>query len=103
MEKFFLPVFILNIFLVMLDAALGYLSAPQLLAKAGEPEIAAVGIRNARRLLPAVVALYMFFNCLGYFQGRSGILFSVTGLVCIDLALQLYLRSRNTTLSEDDE
>lgn len=103
MEKFFLPLFILNIFMVMVDAALGYFSAPQLLAKAGEPEIVATGIRSARRMLPAVVALYMFFNCLGYFQGRSGILFSVTGLVCIDLALQLYLRNRNNIPPEDDD
>lgn len=95
MEPFLLPVFILNTVAVLVDAALGYVSAPRFLAKAGEPEVKAAGIRSTRRLLPAVVALYMFFNCLGYFQARPWVLFFVTGLVCFDLALQLFLRHRN--------
>ncbi|HEY3308393.1 MAG TPA: hypothetical protein VGJ93_08040 [Desulfuromonadaceae bacterium] len=103
MEPFFLPVFILNTFAVLVDAALGYVSAPRLLDKAGEPEIVAAGIRSTRRLLPVVVALYMFFNCLGYFQTRPVILFSVTGLVCIDLSLQLFLRHRSNTAQSDEE
>jgi hypothetical protein len=46
----------------------------------------------------------MFFNCLGYFQGRSIYLLSVSGLVLFDLALQLYMRrKRQGGPSDEDE
>ena len=92
MEQYHLPIFVFNILMVLLDAALGYHFAPRLLAGMGEPEAVEAGIRTTRRLLPVIVALYMFFNCLGYFQGRSVYLLSVGGLILVDMALQLLLR-----------
>lgn len=94
MEQYHLPVFILNTLLVLLDAALGYHFAPRLLAGMGEPEEVEAGVKTTRKLLPAIVALYMLFNCLGYFQGRSVYLLSVSGIILLDMALQLLLRRK---------
>ncbi|MFA7060403.1 MAG: hypothetical protein WC156_06245 [Pedobacter sp.] len=94
MEQYHLPIFMFNILMVLADAALGYYFAPRLLAGMGEPEAVEAGIRTTRRLLPVIVALYMFFNCLGYFQGRSVYLLSVGGLILVDMALQLLLRRK---------
>ncbi|MBT1072262.1 hypothetical protein [Pelotalea chapellei] len=93
-EQYQLPLFLLNTLLVLLNASLGYHMAPRLLAGVDDPEIAVSGIRSIRGLLPAIVALYMFFNCLGYFQARSAYLLAVTALVFADLALQLVLRNK---------
>jgi len=49
-----------------------------------------------------VVALYMFFNCLGYFQGRTVCLLAVSGLLLVDLALQLWLRRKRRGLGSVD-
>lgn len=92
MEQYHLPIFMFNILMVLVDAALGYHFAPRLMVGMGEPEAVEAGIRTTRRLLPVIVALYMFFNCLGYFQGRSVYLLSVGGLILVDMALQLLLR-----------
>jgi len=101
MEPYYLPLFLLNCILILLDAAMGFLTAPRLLAGLGDHEAGEAGVRSARKLLSVVVALYMFFNCIGYFQARSGYLTAVTGLVLLDMALQLFLHRRPRT--EDDE
>jgi hypothetical protein len=103
MEHVHLPLFLLNILLILLDASLGYHLAPRL-ASAFSPDDpdAAVGVaRTTRRLLPAIVALYMFFNCFGYFQARTVYLLAVLVLVLSDLALQLVLRRRARGLRAD--
>lgn len=94
MEPYYLPIFIFNILMILVDAALGYHFAPRLLAGMGEPETVEAGVRTTRKLLPAIVALYMFFNCMGYFQGRTAYLLSVSGLILVDLVLQLLLRRK---------
>ena len=103
MEQFHLPLFILNTLMVLLDASFGYHLAPRLLAGVDDPEAADAGVRTTRRLLPFIVALYMFFNCLGYFQSRTPILLAVTALLLLDLALQLLLRRRRGGRGEDEE
>lgn len=102
MEQYHLPIFIINTVMVLVDTALGYHFAPRLLAGVGEPEAVEAGVRTTRGLLPAVVALYMFFNCLGYFQGRTAYLLSVSGLLLVDLVLQLWLRRRRQGMESDD-
>ena len=107
MEQYHLQLFVFNTLMVLVDASLGYHFAPRLLAGMGEPEAVEAGVRITRGLLPAIVALYMFFNCTGYFQGRSSYLFAVTGLIVTDMGLQLYLRRRRqrseTSGTEDGE
>lgn len=102
MEQFHLPIFIINTVLVLVDTAIGYHFAPRLLAGVGEPEAVEAGVRTTRGLLPAVVALYMFFNCLGYFQGRTVYLLAVSGLLLVDLVLQLWLRRKRVGMELDD-
>ena len=102
MEQYHLPIFIFNTLMVLADTALGYLLAPRLLAGMDEPEAVEAGVRTTRGLLPVVVALYMFFNCLGYFQGSSVYLLAVSGLVLVDMALQLLLRHKRRSMGPDD-
>ena len=90
-------IFALNILLVLADASLGYHLAPRLLRQpdAEEPELRETAIRNVRRMLTFLVSLYMFFNCLGYFNRTIELLLVVTTLVACDLAGQLYLDRRS--------
>jgi len=101
-EQYHLPIFIINTVLVLVATAIGYHLAPRLLAGMDEPEAVEAGVRTTRFLLPAVVALYMFFNCLGYFQGRTAYLLSVSALVLVDLALQLWLRRKRRDMESVD-
>ena len=94
MDHYHLALFLLNSLLVLLDASLGYFMVPHLAAGTEDPEAAESVVRTTRGLLPAIVALYMFFNCLGYFQARTPYLLAVSGLLLLDLALQLLLRHR---------
>jgi hypothetical protein len=100
-EQYHLPIFIFNTVMVLVDTALGYYLAPHLLAGMDEPEAVEAGVRSTRNLLPLVVALYMFFNCLGYFQERTVYLLSVSGLILIDMALQLLLRRKRRGTGAD--
>ena len=102
MEQYHLPIFIINTVMVLVDTALGYHLAPRLLAGVDEPEAVETGVRTTRSLLPVVVALYMFFNCLGYFQGRTVYLLSVSGLVLVDLVLQLLMRHKRRGMDTVD-
>jgi len=101
-EQYHLPIFIFNTLMVLADTALGYHLAPRLLAGMDEPEAVEAGVRTTRGLLPVVVALYMFFNCLGYFQGRTTWLLAVSALLLVDLALQLWLRRKRLGRGLDD-
>jgi hypothetical protein len=105
MDQLVLPLFLLNIVLILVDASIGYHIAPQMLAGIGGAGDAEAGVRTTRRLLPIVVALYMFFNCMGYFQGLMSYLLTVSGLIAVDVALQFYLRHRRRTAAcdADDE
>lgn len=95
LDLLLLPLFVLNILLVLVDASVGYHLAPLLFrAGGGAPEAAENGVRNVRRLLTGVVVLYMFFNCLAYFRYNGPLLLLVTMLVLFDLAGQLYVRHR---------
>ena len=102
MEQYHLPIFIFNTLMVLADTALGYHLAPRLLAGMDEPEAVEAGVRTTRGLLPVVVALYMFFNCLGYFQGRTIYLLAVSGLLLVDMALQLWLRRKRRGMGPVD-
>jgi len=102
-EQYHLFIFVVNTLMVLVVTALGYFFAPVLMSGMGEPESVEAGVRTTRGLLPVVVALYMFFNCLGYFQGRSMYLLSVSGLVLFDLTLQLYMRRKRLGRRSDED
>ena len=101
MEQYHLPIFICNTLAVLGVTALGYHLAPRLLAGMDEPEAVETGVRTTRGLLPVVVALYMFFNCLGYFQGRTTYLLAVSALLLVDLVLQLLIRRKRRDVGPD--
>jgi hypothetical protein len=42
-----------------------------------------------RKLLAGVVALYMFFNCLAYFNDKPLLLLIVTSVIVLDIVCQL--------------
>jgi hypothetical protein len=101
-EQFHLAIFIFNTLMVLADTALGYHLAPRLLAGMDEPEAVEAGVRTTRGLLPVVVALYMFFNCLGHFQGRTTWLLAVSVLLLVDMALQIWLRCKRRGMGSDE-
>jgi len=105
MEQLSLPLFILNFILILVDASVGYHLAPLIMETVDDPDSARKGVITTRRLLPLVVALYMFFNCMGYFQGQLSYLLTVSGLIACDLGLQFYLLHRKRTAGDeaDDE
>lgn len=97
-----LSLFILNSLLVLLDASLGYHLAPRVVRMRGqeEPELQESAVRFIRSLLTALVVLYMFFNCMGYFNANRTLLLLVTAMVVFDLVGQLYLRRRSGRTGE---
>lgn len=96
MESFLLPLFALNILLILVDASVGYHLAPLLFrVSGGEAEVAEAGVRNVRRLLTGVVVLYMFFNCLAFFRHNGPLLLVVSVVILFDLGGQLYVRHRS--------
>ena len=101
MDQLYLPLFLLNTVLTLVDASVGFHMAPLLLSSRSDENEAEAGVRTTRRLLPAVVALYMFFNCMGYFQGNMPYLLTVSGLILFDLALQFYLNHRRRVAGND--
>lgn len=103
MEPYHLAIFVINTIMILVVTAMGYFFAPVLMSGMGEPEAVEAGVRTTRGLLPVVVALYMFFNCLGYFQGRTTYLLFVSGLVLFDLGLQLVMRRKRRGGGQDDE
>lgn len=104
LEALVLPLFAINILLVLVDASVGFHLAPVLYrASGGDPEAAEVGSNGIRKLLTGVVVLYMFFNCLAFFRQNGPLLVLVTGLVLFDLGGQLYIRSRSKRHSDNEE
>ncbi|HPX62287.1 MAG TPA: hypothetical protein PLN25_11040 [Deltaproteobacteria bacterium] len=105
MENYYLLLFMLNIVLILADASFGYHMAPAMLSGMSESSAVEAGVKTTRRLLSLVVALYMFFNCLGYFQQRLAYLLIVSGLVAVDMTLQYYLghRRKSGHGADDDE
>jgi hypothetical protein len=89
--------FVLNMFLILLDASLGYYLAPHLLrhSEGADAELRESAIHTVRRMLTALVTLYMFFNCLGFFDGNSSLLMIVSALVVCDIVGQTYLKRRS--------
>lgn len=87
----YLPfVFICNIFLTFLDATIGYYAAPTL-ARIGASDEAGVewATQGVRKLLAGVVALYMFFNCMAYFNQKTLLLMIVTSVIVLDIVCQM--------------
>jgi hypothetical protein len=97
-----LALFLLNMVMILVDASVGYHMAPKIMEAINDLEDGEAGVRTTRKLLSAVVALYMFFNCTGYFQGRLSYLLTVCGLIVFDLALQFYLFRRRRTAGDDE-
>lgn len=96
METLLLPLFIINLFLVLVDASIGYHLAPLLFSvSGGDPDTAENGVRSIRRLLTCIVVLYMFFNCLSYFRQQLSMLVLVTAFILFDMGGQLYIRYRS--------
>lgn len=92
MDHYLLPIFILNILLVLVDASLGYFVAPRLLRRIGvEGEEAGEDSGGVRSLLAGVVALYAFFCCLAYFRASLVWLLFLTALIILDIAGQIIL------------
>ena len=96
LETLWLAVFSLNFVLILVDASLGYHLAPHLLSLAPQDEDRdpTAVVRSIRRMLTAVVTLYMFFNCLAYFRQDNALMAIVSVLILLDLGGQLYVRYR---------
>lgn len=97
-----LSLFVLNILLVLIDASLGYHLAPRLLRNSDpdEPELKESAVRTVRGMLTFLVALYMFFNCLGFFNDNRDLMLIVTAMIVFDLGGQVYLRHRSDRKGE---
>lgn len=86
-------IFTVNIVLILADASLGYHVAPFLMQQSLPEDADAVkAVMGVRRLLAAVVALFMFFNCLAWYKGELLYLLLVTGAIVLDIILQVVLR-----------
>ncbi|GAM08818.1 hypothetical protein OR1_01092 [Geobacter sp. OR-1] len=94
MGKYILQIFLANATLVIVDATLGYFMAPLLVRKISveQPGSDVWTTNSIRKLLSAVVALYMFFDCLAYFGDNSMLLLIVTIVVILDIMLQVFVR-----------
>lgn len=92
MDPYLIYIFVGNIFLTFVDATIGYHTAPTL-ARIGASDEEGVewATRGVRKLLAGVVALYMFFNCLAFFNGRPLLLVIVSGVVVLDIVCQIVL------------
>lgn len=92
MQDFLTYIFVANIFFIFVDATIGYHAAPALTMLAGGDEAGAENaVRGVRRLLAWVVTLYMFFNCLGYFDRKPWLLYFTSAVLAVDIAAQLII------------
>lgn len=92
----YLPyIFVSNIFLTFIDATIGYYAAPAL-ARIGARDEEGIewAVQGVRKLLAGVVALYMFFNCLAYFNEKPLLLIIVTSVVILDIVCQLMVNRK---------
>ena len=94
-QEFILLFFILNVLLIICDASLGYFVLPLILrSKPGELSGGGTVVGEMRRLLTAMVILYMLVNCYAYFRQYSALLYIVTAIVLLDILVQLLVRQR---------
>lgn len=92
MEPHLTYIFVLNIFLTFIDATIGYYAAPSLTMLTGNrEEDAEHAVRGLRKLLAWVVTLYMFFNCLGYFDQKPWLLYFTTAVLAVDITAQIVI------------
>lgn len=92
MDQYFTHIFAANIFLIFLDATIGYYAAPAIaLLAGGEEADAERALRGVRKLLTWVVTLYMFFNCLAFFEQKPWLLYCTTTVLAVDIAAQLII------------
>lgn len=95
MEPYLPYIFVGNIFLVFIDATIGYHAAPALSLLAGnDGEGAERAVVGVRKLLAWVVTLYMFFNCLAYFDRKPWLLYFTSAVLFVDIAAQLIILRR---------
>lgn len=95
MDAYLSYIFISNIFLTFIDATIGYCAAPTLARiSASDEEGIEWATQGVRKLLAGVVALYMFFNCLAYFNARTTLLLIVTSVIILDIVCQLMVSRR---------
>ena len=98
MDSFLPYLFIINVFLTLVDATIGYHTAPTLVRLgAATEEDAEQAVRGVRTLLTGVVALYMFFSCLAFFRGQPTFLLVVTAVIVVDIVAQLVLSRKMRT------
>lgn len=97
MEQQFTYLFVANIFLTFIDATIGYHAAPAIAVLAGtEEEAAEHAVRGIRRLLSYVVTLYMFFNCLAFFDRIPWLLCGTAAVLAVDIAAQAVIMRKMT-------
>lgn len=95
MEQHVTYIFVANIFLTFIDATIGYHAAPALALLMGtDEEESEPAVRGVRRLLSWVVALYMFFNCLAYFDRVPWLLYCTGAVLAVDITAQLVIFRR---------
>jgi hypothetical protein len=95
MENYLLPVFIVNIFLVLSDASLGHFIVPYLIRRTvGDDDEARRASRSTPLLLAVAVAVYMFFNCLAYSRQSLLLLLVLAGFILIDVVGQILVCCR---------
>lgn len=85
-------IFVANIFLTFIDATVGYHAAPALALLAGNDEDDRERTsRGVRKLLSWVVTLYMFFNCLAYFDRVPWLLYFTSAVLAVDITAQVVI------------
>jgi hypothetical protein len=99
-QDILLTFFILNWLLIIGDASLGYFVLPLLLRPDSEKSAGdgvagdKMAVGGMRRLLTAMVLLYMLVNCYAFFRQYATLLYVVTALVLLDIIVQLVVRQR---------
>ncbi len=101
----FLPyIFTLNIFLTIIDAAVGYHAAPMLIKiTASDEEASAQMTKSIRSMLAVVVGFYSFFSCLAYYQQKPLLLVIITAIIIVDIVAQILISRRMKSGREDSK
>ena len=87
--------FVVNLVLTIVDAAVGYHVAPLLLSRqAADDDGSPLSVAEVRRLLAVMGGLYMFGNCLARYGERPLLLLLVLVAVVLDIVVQLLIRGR---------
>lgn len=92
LEPYLPYIFILNMLLALMDAAIGYHFAP-ILVRTGpsDEQSLEAAAKTVRAMLALVVALYSFFSCLAYYRQKPLLLLIVTAVIVADIAAQLFI------------